>query len=521
MQIDLQCAGCKHNKGNRQCVAFPEWIPDAIFITGQHDHRTPFPGDNGVCFEPDGTDAQSAKAWVEEDHPRHPAGTPVDPESGAGGGRFAPKEAGRPEGVFGERPDDPYMKALDKHAARLATLRNEELLIFDENGELVLSVIGQHAQVELDDDAFNAAYGRFQVHNHPSASSFSDVDFVAMAATRAPGIAVVAGDYIYRLDLPPEFYEKLTALFAPGADWRTSTVLDDWQMVHSWIKTQRTVMEGDLRSVMQPLVSAGDISLEEASVVHTDLMFSRQQEWFAGLGGKLTRIERVPGFFAEAGPEDLPALEAANARIANGSELSFAPDSTAPRQSERFILVTDNGRQIGYPVQPDFADEMKESGVDPAGAALVLSGVHRPRPHQNREVMGAPPLDRLMGAVDAGINTFYFGGVAQAYRLRVRNAAGLDSDSFRRAQREIVFNLTEAQNDNERQATDAFGYRDDLLHLRATDTAASDAIVNHLALIELAARFPSVIEYKGMYYPDHNAKTLDPYDLPALRRLVE
>lgn len=33
---------------------------------------------------------EAAKAWVEEDHPRHPAGTPADSETGAGGGRFAP-----------------------------------------------------------------------------------------------------------------------------------------------------------------------------------------------------------------------------------------------------------------------------------------------------------------------------------------------------------------------------------------------------------------------------------------------
>ena len=33
------------------CDAFAV-IPDDIFITGEHDHATPYPGDNGIQFEP-------------------------------------------------------------------------------------------------------------------------------------------------------------------------------------------------------------------------------------------------------------------------------------------------------------------------------------------------------------------------------------------------------------------------------------------------------------------------------------
>ena len=51
------CASCRHFQPGRidgnYCSAFPDGdgIPWAI-IDGDHDHREPYPGDNGIQYEP-------------------------------------------------------------------------------------------------------------------------------------------------------------------------------------------------------------------------------------------------------------------------------------------------------------------------------------------------------------------------------------------------------------------------------------------------------------------------------------
>jgi hypothetical protein len=45
------CASCKHLHHDYSCTAFPEGIPAEI-LRNEHDHRQPFPGDDGVRFEP-------------------------------------------------------------------------------------------------------------------------------------------------------------------------------------------------------------------------------------------------------------------------------------------------------------------------------------------------------------------------------------------------------------------------------------------------------------------------------------
>ncbi len=47
----MQCAYCAHFLGGERCAAFREGIPEEIY-RGEFDHRRPYPGDDGVRWQP-------------------------------------------------------------------------------------------------------------------------------------------------------------------------------------------------------------------------------------------------------------------------------------------------------------------------------------------------------------------------------------------------------------------------------------------------------------------------------------
>ena len=63
------CTRLRENGIDRQCDAFPDGIPSAIW-EGEADHRVPYPGDQGIQFEPvNQRGADEVAQWFSADKP--------------------------------------------------------------------------------------------------------------------------------------------------------------------------------------------------------------------------------------------------------------------------------------------------------------------------------------------------------------------------------------------------------------------------------------------------------------------
>ncbi len=66
MTQSIQCLTCKHYRGLWECEAFPDGIPEVI-SSGDHDHREPFKGDNGIRWEAADQQAQELRERYDND----------------------------------------------------------------------------------------------------------------------------------------------------------------------------------------------------------------------------------------------------------------------------------------------------------------------------------------------------------------------------------------------------------------------------------------------------------------------
>ena len=65
MKVFSQCAICTHlvrpgTGHGLTCAAFPDGIPDDLYYN-RHEHQQPYPGDNGIRWQPKSREA--AETW--------------------------------------------------------------------------------------------------------------------------------------------------------------------------------------------------------------------------------------------------------------------------------------------------------------------------------------------------------------------------------------------------------------------------------------------------------------------------
>lgn len=74
------CTTCARLTAGGYCTAFPDGIPDDIWLGG-YDHREPYPGDHGVLYELNQEEhgaAEELARWDQQPHPQT-IGYPITP----------------------------------------------------------------------------------------------------------------------------------------------------------------------------------------------------------------------------------------------------------------------------------------------------------------------------------------------------------------------------------------------------------------------------------------------------------
>lgn len=249
------------------------------------------------------------KAWDEAAHPRHRAGTPVDPATGAGGGRFAPKESSAPAKPAGqiidvalprgyeiarrlqdkaeeegrnfiavdEWPELPKraQDAMDNFAKLRRYDAMESAVSFDASGYVYFRRDGGFDFVDV--NGMPVYLGAVYVHNHPSlTSSLSENDVMVAAQWGMHRIDAVSGDHIWSMELPVYLNESDREKFVATIDAAT--------------KAARARMD----KILLPLMDKGEMSVADANELSGELQWKFFMEDFGeGAGMKMSR-RRLP-----------------------------------------------------------------------------------------------------------------------------------------------------------------------------------------------------------------------------------
>ena len=220
----------------------------------------------------------STKAWNADAHPRHPEGTPVDPSTGEGGGRFAPKDGSAGSSSGDSKRDFVVAMTGDTEASvRLASKERESVTVQGGNmppAERIRRLVGMcdtkpavadttvqflaEREPEIADWPFERVYvvaedgtllgegqgdynevavyidrddrrRKIVTHNHPNLSAPSKTDIEAAIDHNVSQMRVVSGHDIFIVNLPEvHFPNEYKRLFGVAFDRTQSAVTQEY-----------------------------------------------------------------------------------------------------------------------------------------------------------------------------------------------------------------------------------------------------------------------------------------------------